>query len=117
VHGIAFELAAALFNVIWWYAQRNRRLLDDTIGAADTKAIARRFQLALAWLGVGTLLGAVLPVLGVGVFAAFILYFWLPISCEAGRARPRPVAAGQKVPPRKAGREERPRKDRPDRDK
>jgi TMEM175 potassium channel family protein len=116
LHGIAFELAAVLFNIIWWYARRDRRLLADTIDAADAKAIARRFQLALAWLGTGTVLGAVLPILGVGVFAAFILYYWLPISGEVGRARPRPVAAGQKVPPRTDDPEKPPRKNRPDHD-
>jgi uncharacterized membrane protein len=34
VHGIVFELAAAVFNVIWWYARRDRRLLANTIDAA-----------------------------------------------------------------------------------
>jgi uncharacterized membrane protein len=116
LHGIAFELAAALFNILWWYARHDRRLLADTIDAAGAKAIARRFQLALAWLGIGILLGAVLPALGVGVFAAFILYYWLPVSGEVGRGRPRPVTAGQEVPPRTTGPEKLPRKDRPDRD-
>jgi hypothetical protein len=41
-------LAAALFNIIWWHARRDRRLLASTIDAAGVKAIARRFQLALA---------------------------------------------------------------------
>ena len=30
-HGIAFELAAVLFNIIWWHARRDRRLLANTI--------------------------------------------------------------------------------------
>jgi uncharacterized membrane protein len=85
LHGLAFELAAALFNAIWWYARHDRRLLADTIGSAGVRAISRRFQLALAWLGTGTLLGALLPALGVAVIAAFILYYWLPISGELGR--------------------------------
>jgi hypothetical protein len=34
---------------------------------------------------IGTLLGALLPALGVAVIAAFILYYWLPISGELGR--------------------------------
>jgi uncharacterized membrane protein len=85
LHGLAFELAAALFNAIWWYARHDRRLLADTIDSAGVRAISRRFQLALAWLGTGTLLGALLPALGVAVIAAFILYYWLPISGELGR--------------------------------
>ena len=89
LHGLAFELAAALFNAIWWYARHDRRLLADTIDSAGVRAISRRFELALAWLGTGTLLGALLPALGVAVIAAFILYYWLPISGELGR-EPRP---------------------------
>ena len=46
---------------------------------AGATAIGRRFQLALAWLAVGALLGAALPVLGVVVIAAFNAFYWLPI--------------------------------------
>jgi uncharacterized membrane protein len=84
LHGIAFELAAALFNAIWWHARHDHRLLADTIDSAGVGAISRRFQLALAWIGTGTLLGALLPALGVGMIAAFIVYYWLPISGELG---------------------------------
>jgi uncharacterized membrane protein len=88
--GIAFELAAVLFNIIWWHARHDRRLVTTTINTAGVTAITRRFQFALVWLATGTLLGALLPALGVAVIAAFILYYWLPISGEIARAR-RPV--------------------------
>jgi uncharacterized RDD family membrane protein YckC len=78
-----------LFNVIWWHARHERRLLASTIDAAGVTAISRRFQLALVWLGMGTLLGALLPVLGVAVISAFILYYWLPIAGEIGKVRRR----------------------------
>jgi uncharacterized membrane protein len=94
VHGLAFELAAGLFNIIWWHARRDR-LLANTIDAAGVRAITRRFQLALAWIGAGTLLGVLLlPVLGVAAFTGFVIYFWLPISGEMGWARPRAALAG-----------------------
>ena len=99
-HGIAFELAAALFNVIWWYARHDRRLLDDTIDSGGVRAISRRFQLALVWLGAGTLLGALLPVLGAAVIAAFVVYYWLPISGEIGRAKPRTNPGNAEESPR-----------------
>lgn len=108
LHGIAFELAAALFNVIWWHARHDRRLLADTIDSAGVRAISRRFQLALVWIGTGTLLGTLLPVLGVAVFAAFIVYYWLPISGEIGMARPRTRPGGAEKPPR----QDRPHRDR-----
>ncbi|WP_244189249.1 TMEM175 family protein [Streptomyces incarnatus] len=89
LHGAAFELLAILFNVIWGYARRDRRLLTAAIGAAGVAAITGRFRLALVWLAAGTLLGALLPVLGVAVIAAFILYYWLPIAGEITEVRRR----------------------------
>ena len=71
-YGLAFEFAAILFNVIWWYASHDRRLLVTTIDSAGVRAIAGRFRLALAWIAIGVLLGALLPILGVVVIAAFI---------------------------------------------
>jgi uncharacterized membrane protein len=88
-HGIAFELAAILFNVIWWHARHDRRLLTTTIDSTGVTAISRRFQIALAWIATGTLLGALLPALGVGVIAAFIPYYWLPIAGEIAKAKRR----------------------------
>jgi uncharacterized membrane protein len=89
LHGIAFELAAALFNVIWWYARRDRRLLANTVDDAGVRSISRRFQLALPWIGTATVLGALLPIIGVFVFATFAGYYWLPVSGELGRPRRR----------------------------
>jgi uncharacterized membrane protein len=60
-HGIAFEVAAILFNIIWRYARRHRRLLRDSVDAAGVSAIGRRFLLALAWIAAGIALGAVYP--------------------------------------------------------
>lgn len=89
LHGVAFEFAAVLFNVIWWYARRDRRLLAATIDAAGVTAVSRRFGLALVWLATGTALGALLPALGVAVIAAFVLYYWLPIAGEIAEVRRR----------------------------
>jgi uncharacterized membrane protein len=80
-YGIAFALTALTFNAVWQYARR-RRLLSTTLDAAGATAIGRRFQLALAWLAAGALLGAALPILGVAVIVAFNAYYWLPIRGE-----------------------------------
>jgi hypothetical protein len=69
--------------------RHGRRLLTTTIHSAGVTAIARRFQLALAWLAAGTLLGALRPALGAAVIAAFNLYYWLPISGEIENAKRR----------------------------
>src|ERR687888_1447627 len=62
-YGIAFDVTALTFNAVWQYACRHR-LLSEALDPACATAIGRRFQLALAWLGNGALLGAVLPVSG-----------------------------------------------------
>jgi uncharacterized membrane protein len=88
-YGIAFEFAALLFNAIWEYTRHGHRMLGPTIDPAGARAVSRRFRLALAWIATGTLLGALLPLLGMAVIAAFIPYYWLPIRGELTMAKPR----------------------------
>jgi uncharacterized membrane protein len=85
-YGIAFDLTALTFNGVWQYARRHD-LLRETLDRAGATAIGRRFQLALAWLALGALLGAVVPIAGVLVIAAFNAYYWLPIRGESPRPR------------------------------
>ena len=87
-YGIVFDLTALTFNAVWHDARRHQ-LISDALDPAGATAIARRFQLALVWLAVGAALGAVLPVLGVVVIAAFNAYYWLPIRGESPRPRRR----------------------------
>jgi uncharacterized membrane protein len=86
LYGIAFAVTALTFNGVWQYACR-RRLLSEALSPAGATAISRRFQLALAWLATGALLGALLPVLGVAVIVAFNAFYWLPIRGESPRAQ------------------------------
>jgi uncharacterized membrane protein len=95
LHGMTFLLAAILFNAIWGHARRGQRLLAATIDAAGARAVGRRFGLALAWIATGTLVGALLPVLGMAVIAAFIPYYWLPIRGETASTKPRREGRGQ----------------------
>ena len=80
-------MTALTFNAVWQYARR-QRLLSEALDTAGATAISRRFQLALAWLTTGALLGALLPVLGVAAIAAFNVFYWFPIRGESPRPRP-----------------------------
>jgi uncharacterized membrane protein len=88
-YGIAFEVTALTFNAVWQYASRHQ-LLTEALDAAGARAISRRFQLAVAWLATGALLGVPLPILGlaaIAVIAAFNAFYWLPIRGEGPRPR------------------------------
>jgi len=84
-YGIAFDATALTFNAVWQYARRHR-LLSETLDPAGATAIGRRFQLALAWLAIGALLGLLIPFLGVAMIAAFNVFYWLPIRGESPRS-------------------------------
>jgi uncharacterized membrane protein len=86
-YGIAFVATALTFNAIWRHARRHQ-LVGETIGPTGATAIGRRFHLALAWLATGTVLGALLPALGVALIVAFNAFYWLPIKGESPRPRP-----------------------------
>jgi hypothetical protein len=73
--------------VTWRYARRHR-LVGDTLDPAGATAIGRRFRLALAWLVLGTVIGALLPAWGVALIVAFNAFYWLPIRGETPRAQP-----------------------------
>jgi uncharacterized membrane protein len=85
-YGIAFGVTALTFNAVWQYASRHG-LLSEALGAEGATAIGRRFQLALAWLATGALLGALVPALGVAVIVAFNAFYWLPIRGESPHRR------------------------------
>ena len=89
LYGVAFDATALMFNAVWQYAGHHR-LLSEALDPAGATAIGRRFQLALAWLTTGVVLGLLLPVLGLVVIVAFNVYYWLPIRGESPRAQPSP---------------------------
>ena len=78
-------MTALTFNAVWQYACRHR-LLSEALDPEGATAISRRFQLALAWLATGALLGAVLPVLGVAVIRMWSnMTWWFAHICPMNR--------------------------------
>ncbi|MFI6262090.1 TMEM175 family protein [Micromonospora sp. NPDC051006] len=87
-YGLVLEVAPIMFNIIW----RHVRHVPSLLGAVDdasVRSITRRFRLALFWIGAGTVLGGLVPLLGVAVIAAFVPYYWLPIRGETAGRRDR----------------------------
>jgi uncharacterized membrane protein len=85
-YGIAFDATALAFNALWQYARRHQ-LLSETLDPVGATSIGRRFQLAVAWLTTGALLGLAVPFLGLAVIAAFNAFYWLPIRGESPGSR------------------------------
>lgn len=80
LYGATLVVGGVFFNAVWEYARRGHRLLDSTIDPPAARAIARRFLLGPVLYAVGTALGALEPVVGVGVYAFLILFYWLPVG-------------------------------------
>ena len=81
LYGGTMVAIAILFNAIWAYAaSRNGHLLRENVALAIREAGARGYWLGPPLYGVITLLALVHPVVSLIGFAAFALYWALPIS-------------------------------------
>ena len=78
LYGAVLVAGGLPFNAIWEYARRGHRLLGDTITPAQAREISRRFLVGPLLYGAGTVLGAILPLLGIVAFALLIPFYWLP---------------------------------------
>ena len=78
LYGATLVVGGIFFNAIWEYARYGHRLLAPQISPQQARSISRRFLLGPVLYAAGTGLGALIPVLGVAVFAALILFYWLP---------------------------------------
>jgi uncharacterized membrane protein len=80
--GSTLVVGGVIFNAIWQYALRGYHLLNDTITTEEAQRLGHRFLLGPAMYVVGTLLGALLPALGLVVFGCLILFYWLPATAD-----------------------------------
>jgi uncharacterized membrane protein len=83
-YGITLTLTAVMFNAIWFYAARGRRLLRDDADERTVRGISRTFVFG-PWIYLGaTVVSAIDPKLGAIVFTLFAL-FWVIESSVFGR--------------------------------
>lgn len=83
LYGATLVVGGIFFNTLWEHARRHHRLLGDDVDPETAKAMARRFSVGPLLYAAGAGLGALLPILGVTVYAGLILFYWLP---PVGRA-------------------------------
>ena len=79
LYGSTLVVGGVFFNAIWWHARR-AHLLGDTMTPDGARRLGRRFVAGPLLYLAGTLIGAFLPVAGIVVFAALILFYWLPVT-------------------------------------
>jgi len=83
VYGATLVVGGVFFNAVWEWARHHHRLLGPSISPATAARIARRFAAGPLLYLVGTGIGAALPIVGLAVFAALILLYWLPVTGHA----------------------------------
>jgi hypothetical protein len=71
---------AIMFNVVWIYAAKGRRLLSDEVDEAMLARTRRSYALGPVVYGVGALLALVNAYVSLAIFAALALYYSLPGS-------------------------------------
>jgi uncharacterized membrane protein len=85
-YGITLTLTATMFNAIWFYAARRRRLLRDDADDATVRGISRTFLFG-PWIYLGaTVLALIDPAVGAVAFILFAM-FWVVESTVFGRDR------------------------------
>jgi uncharacterized membrane protein len=85
-YGITLTLLAVMFNAIWFYAARDRRLLRDDADEQVVRGISKTFVFG-PWIYLGaTVVSAIDPAAGAIAFALFAL-FWVIESSIFGRDR------------------------------
>jgi uncharacterized membrane protein len=88
LYGGTLVLGGLCFNWLWSHAY-SATLMDDHVTTARMRRMTRRILFGPISYGLGGILGYFLPVVGVVVFGALILFYWLPI--------PERNSAGQKI--------------------
>jgi uncharacterized membrane protein len=75
-----FTLIALAFNVMWWYAAHNNRLLDENADRHWARSITRRYRLGPLLYFTATLLALVNIWVSLFVNAALAVLFLLPYN-------------------------------------
>jgi uncharacterized membrane protein len=90
-YGMVLVGGGVFFNGIWLWARRGHRLLGDEITSTEARRLAYRFAAGPFLYAVAAVLGLAAPLPALGVYAALILFYWLPLT--------RTEASGEASPP------------------
>jgi uncharacterized membrane protein len=78
LYGLTFVLLAVMFDLLWLYVSRGRRLIREDVPQAAVDDITRSYRPGLPLYAGGTLLVLASPLAAVGVFLGLATFFSLP---------------------------------------
>jgi uncharacterized membrane protein len=85
-YGITFTGTAVMFNVLWRYASRRRRLLRPDVDQRVVDGISRSYIIGPLTYGAATLVALVSPVVSAGLYGALAVFYVLESSIFGRRA-------------------------------
>lgn len=84
-YGVTLTLTAVLFNALWWYAARGRRLLRTDADARLVEGISRSYLPGPLLYLAATLVAFASPLVSAGLYLAIAVFYVLESSLFAGR--------------------------------
>ena len=84
-YGATLLLMAVLFNVLWAYAARNRRLISENMPEAQVRAVTQAAAVGIPMTALIIVLAIWTPV-GAIIFALAISAFYLPRAARFDRS-------------------------------
>lgn len=84
-YGVTLTLTAILFNVLWRYAARNRRLLRKDADEKAVQGISRSYVLGPVTYLAATLVAVVNPLVSAALYAAIAVFYVLESSALGRR--------------------------------
>jgi uncharacterized membrane protein len=78
-YGVNMVAIAVMFNAVWRYAARGRRLLAEDADPEAVEQINRSYFLGPLAYGLATILALVTPVISLVMFAALAIFYMLPL--------------------------------------
>jgi uncharacterized membrane protein len=88
LYGVVLTVGGIAFNAVWRYAVHGRRLVDESMTDHEIATISRRFIIGPMAYAAATVIGVVVPKVGLALFAALIVFYWLPIAPLRRAGRP-----------------------------
>ena len=78
-YGTAFTLTAVVFNVMWWHASRDRRLIDEHVSDMRVRDRTRRYLPGPLMYAVGLPVAFVSTWAAIGVWVFLAVLYLLPL--------------------------------------